>query len=1224
MGCSGDSVSVKNDNSQENLLNEDNNISETDKLYELLEIYIKFRQDIFNTNDNKKMYLAETDFFKEHLENLSINFLNNINFDELKEIIRSKNLKIIKKDITIINSKKELQNTNIEILNDVILNKLGLEEEKYKNKHFKYKIKSESDKIIEIIFNVGSNIYIKEEKNGLFVFYTNINEVSIKNSTNTQISSKTSETVNFNKSFCKINTKRNNNRNINKEELKESNDYYFQRNKKADSISNNMKLPNNGNMISFSMEKESQAFTVIGNLNLNNTIFENDFSSIKTKYELYNKYYKELFEELEFIDEFLCKSIDSKNYIKDYVVVNKSYFNKLTKLFESNTNYSNKGYIIDSFDKIITIDKLEININQLNERFKSLRNSIQFEMKEIENSKIKYPTKFVLIKKDLLLKFGINQNEMKFNIFPILFGENYLFIIDTKHINVCSKKDIFFKVNYIIKCKKRYYFEEELLPYIQSKGGFDYFFKKLGFNYNKNDTFKQFKEKDLLYEIIIVNYKENIQTEFLKLIIISLSNIIKVNNNSLNPLEENKNTSKDLTSLFFKFTRMKSNNYDNKFFNTIINDILGEINNIKYEKELNNLKDLLEIILNEIHKKLNSKNIINDTNEDEPINDNDKNYTFNLFKKNFDNQNESIIKKLFFGIILNTTIAKCKCLEKNYSCESSKYIYLKYENIENYNKLSDVLENWGISQINQFHCQRCNLECEACENKTFVEYPQILIIILNDTKSEKKKSIKFPSILNVLKFSYKYKIKIVISSKNKDSNFNIILKNEKNNWIVCDKDSNEEKNINNLNGWIKFPRVLFYEKIEKTNNELQESETEENYNNFFENSQKTESIMMNTRIKNSMDYLKEDDSGFELFKNSSINNKTTKDKIQLNNNLSIDKNKNKNITKLIKKPIYFSSNLDEIENKMNSENVNNININKSKENNCNNKALADDNINQNQSKNNNNNIAKAKLLIEENKEINNSNTNSFMNINNNMNDNNNNYLNHIDDSFNNINKDFMDIMYGNFKDDIINNNMNNINNNNLYNINNNCIISNNLNNNTNNKNKYNNIINFNNLNNNNLNVNNNKNIIINNINNNNYQICSYNFNDIQPIFDYKIKGIVGFNRIKSYQMNLLNNNIFLNNNQKNNSQLTKKKNNKEIELVFILSTGRKCYITLDNDNITFGNAVKMLMEKYEWINVTNSGQIKFLYSGSIISDFNKTVKQYGFKNGNIIAIIFEN
>ena len=654
--------------------------------------------------------------------------------------------------------------------------------------------------------------------------------------------------------------------------------------------------------------------------------------------------------------------------------------------------------------------------------------------------------------------------------------------------------------------------------------------------------------------------------------------------------------------------------------------IKNDLEALKIDKKMNEIEEKKHYIIKDIQTfiEINSKNIINDTNEDEPINDNDKNYTFNLFKKNFDNQNESIIKKLFFGIILNTTIAKCKCLEKNYSCESSKYIYLKYENIENYNKLSDVLENWGISQINQFHCQRCNLECEACENKTFVEYPQILIIILNDTKSEKKKSIKFPSILNVLKFSYKYKIKIVISSKNKDSNFNIILKNEKNNWIVCDKDSNEEKNINNLNGWIKFPRVLFYEKIEKTNNELQESETEENYNNFFENSQKTESIMMNTRIKNSMDYLKEDDSGFELFKNSSINNKTTKDKIQLNNNLSIDKNKNKNITKLIKKPIYFSSNLDEIENKMNSENVNNININKSKENNCNNKALADDNINQNQSKNNNNNIAKAKLLIEENKEINNSNTNSFMNINNNMNDNNNNYLNHIDDSFNNINKDFMDIMYGNFKDDIINNNMNNINNNNLYNINNNCIISNNLNNNTNNKNKYNNIINFNNLNNNNLNVNNNKNLIINNINNNNYQICSYNFNDIQPIFDYKIKGIVGFNRIKSYQMNLLNNNIFLNNNQKNNSQLTKKKNNKEIELVFILSTGRKCYITLDNDNITFGNAVKMLMEKYEWINVTNSGQIKFLYSGSIISDFNKTVKQYGFKDGNIIAIIFEN
>ena len=1052
---------------------------------------------------------------------------------------------------------------------------------------------------------------------------SDINDVSQKNIDSKEIHIKKVENERLNKSYS-IKNEINKIKNKNNDELKEINNYDFEKkNKKLNLISNNIKLLDSVNMMSISFENQNPAYTIIGNIPLDNSIFENDYSSIKTKFELYNKYYKELFEELQFIEESICKSIDSKNFNDDYVIVNKSYFNKLTKLFESRANYSNENYLIDSFDKLTTFDKLEININQFNERFKSLRNSIQLEMEEIASSKIKYPKKFVLIKKDLLSKFGISPKEIKFNTFPILFGENYLLVKDTKDIYVCSIKDIFFRVNYIIKCSHRYYFEAEFLPYIQSKGGLDYFFKKLGFNCNKNDTFKHFNEKELLYEIIIVDYKEDIQTEFIKLIIVSLSNIVKNDNNLLNILEVNKNTSKDLASLFFKFIEMKNRNFKNENYNGIINDILGEINNIKYEKKLNNFQIILEIFMNEIHKKLNSKNVIE---ENEPINDktndNDKNYIIEFFKKNFDNQNESIIKKLFFGIILNTTIPKCKCMEKNYRCESCKYIYLKYENIEKYNNLVDILENWGITQISQYHCQRCNLECEACEYKAFNEYPQILIIILNDTKGEKKKSIEFPSILTVPKFLYKYKIKIVISSKNKDSNFNIIMKNGKNNWIVCDKNANEEKNIKYLNHWIKFPRVLFYEKIEEANFKLQESATEENINNFFEVSEKSQSIKMNTRIKYSMEFSREDNSNCGLFKKSFVNDETKKDINQLNNNLSIDENKHNNLLQVIKKSNDTDKNMDKNQNIMNSENLNNTNINKSKDiNNDNNNALTDNNINLNKSINNknNNNNDKNKLSINENHEMDNRNTNNNKSINNNMNGNDNNYLNHIDGSFNNINKDFADTMFGNFKDDIFYNNMNIINNNNLININNNFNVPNNLKNNKNNSNNY---INFNNSKDNIINDNNNKNIIINNINNNNYQICSCNFNDIQLIFDYKIKGLVPFNRIKSYEMNLLmNNNKFLNNNQKNYSQLTKKKNNNQIELVFELATQRKCYIKIYNDDITFGNIVKMLMEKYPWIQTKNQGQITFLHSGSIISDFNKTIKQYGLKDGDIILII---
>ena len=94
--------------------------------------------------------------------------------------------------------------------------------------------------------------------------------------------------------------------------------------------------------------------------------------------------------------------------------------------------------------------------------------------------------------------------------------------------------------------------------------------------------------------------------------------------------------------------------------------------------------------------------------------------------------------------------------------------------------------------MKNFYCKNCGIECgEADLTKQLIEYPQILIIILNDANGESKKSIKLPVILDVPKFSFKYKLINVISSKNKDNNFNIINQNN-NIWTLYYNVSKDE------------------------------------------------------------------------------------------------------------------------------------------------------------------------------------------------------------------------------------------------------------------------------------------------------------------------------------------------------------------------------------------------------------------------------------------------
>ena len=1142
-----------------------NNINGSINYFKAFSNYIYFYQNIFNGFD-KKIYLVETDFFKDNFKKLSIDLNDsNINLAELKNKINSENFQFSKLEIKFIITKKDLKTSNIEILNDEILKNLISDPIEYMNKDVIYSIKQ--NKEIDIILKDSTKITIKkqnfyinvierdnkEKQNSINLNKENSNQINklendkkssvlsidplpqkvpINQNDNSQINEPINNTqstvpsmdkisqmskINQKNSMDEINSKGKiiqleskkpkNAKQIlmNVYENNEYNDEILSR--KSDLNSINFSMPINGNLISASYNNDNLQYTIVGCID--KYLGKDELSKLHEKYETYHKYYKQLFEELDSIDKLLTNSIDPKTYYCDYAIICKNYFNKLIKLFEKEYVYNDENYIIDSYEKLTKYEKIDININQFEIRLKKLlKLSPQLEVESIINTKLKYPKKFVLIKKELLLNFGIKESCFQLNIFKLLFGENYLFIRLRKSTIACSKENIFFNVNYAFVSLNRYYFENNLVSCIQNKGGFNSFFNQIGFDITQEDYHKHMENNEILSEIYLINYKEDVKIEYLKLIILSLSNFTKLTDNLQNfKFKDND----DITQMFIKFISMKKGNFDYKTYKDIINNMLEDIQNYEIERNLNlnNFQIMLEIVLNELHKKLNSKTI----KEDEyPCESKDKNYAFNLYKKNFDEQNESIIKNLFFGIGLNTIIPSCYCNEKNYRCETIKYIYITEENTQNNNNLEDILNNWGVTSIHKYHCNRCNINCEAVQYKEFKEYPEILIIILNDNKGEDKKVIKFPTILNISKFLCTYKINTVISSQAKNSNFNIVSKDKNNKWIVNDKDNIEKTDIKNINIYLKYPRIIFYEKIDEKEKKLGETQTENDINKFFEESEKTHSLHEGTRIKHTMEYLNDEESnnGFELFKMKSSNINGLKNNSMLNDDLNINYDTNKIL------------NNKDFEVNQNNINNNIININKFE------------------------------------------NMNNNMNVNNNMNYENNNFasekrkVNYNDESSFNLSFNKMQKM---------NNNMNNnFNINGMYDMDNNMLGFDNSNN-----------------------INNNINLIMNHNNFNNNNINMYNYNQ-EFIPDYN------FN--------------------KNN-------NNDKINLTFSFETGRECFLTLYDDNITFGNAIYILCDKYKWLKEKNFEKLSFLCNG-IILDKNKTIRENGLKNGNIISVVEHN
>ena len=804
---------------------------ELDELKNIRSDYIKLHKQISNKNTkiDEHIYLVETDFFQKLCENFSINLSD----------VENLNIDIVNSEIEKFPNNlrfpliKIIENQDeIKTPNIELITEKILELlklDKFEYIDKKVEFKKLQDEKIELVFKNGTKITIIYTKE-------------------------------------KIPFKVDNNEKYNL--------------KSKDHLSNQNNLIANQNPI-------------INNSSLNNAIL---------KYENFYSYYSQLFDDLKELDNLMKSQIDSSKIYNDYVIISKANYNYLTKLFENNNLFYSSD-IIDSYEKITPKTKVDniIDIERRIEKYIKNDSFLKLDMKLVINTNLNYLENFILIKKDLLKKFGVDENKMINNIFDIFIGENHIYIdIDKKMHNkiiICSRDKFFFNTNIIIKCLEKLYFENEVIKFIKNKGGFEYFFSTKGFDINNKNHFRDFDEETPIGEIRIINYKSNIidtndtveekETKinlFYEQIIISL--------NSIKQLSDYLNE-KEIKFLLNKYIYDLSPKNENDIENNKSNDDLlikdknlQEIENLIKLRNKNNFKDIIDTILDIIHLKLGGKKI------DENDEGNDRNYICDTFKNNFNKINNTIIKNLFFGIILNTTIPIC-CKEKIYKCDLSKFIYLNHENVKNYNNLIDILENWDFSETNLYFCQRCYSDNEADIKKVFIEYPNILIIILNDEKEKEKKSIEFPFELDISKFAFKYKLINVISSPDIYKDFKNI-KCENNKWILLDK-TNKKLNQEELKLYTKYPRVFFYEKIKKGQKEIElDTKTEKKVDDFFNASIITKTLKPNdTRINNSMrcfiDNIVESNNDFELIKRNN-NNSTKIEENEYNNLNNVNKN----------------------------------------------------------------------------------------------------------------------------------------------------------------------------------------------------------------------------------------------------------------------------------------------------------------------------------------------
>jgi len=238
-------------------------------------------------------------------------------------------------------------------------------------------------------------------------------------------------------------------------------------------------------------EKEIENIQII-NKNPIVTFYQKKIAFYKILMDKYYNYLSSLFNSIRAIPKLAGNHIIDANKFDNYYIISKKYFNKLTKIFESEEIYQNDNIIFDSYNQVKNItnlneDELQLNAKLFTERLKILNDENLFKPEYDINKKsgFHYPKDFIIINENelnqMLGVFNIKINNIKNYLYKVLLGENYLFIksnINNNTYYVCYSLIFLFYVEKIFIFNEDKYFSREINLYIKNRGGIDYYFEE--------------------------------------------------------------------------------------------------------------------------------------------------------------------------------------------------------------------------------------------------------------------------------------------------------------------------------------------------------------------------------------------------------------------------------------------------------------------------------------------------------------------------------------------------------------------------------------------------------------------------------------------------------------------------------------------------------------------------------------------------------------------------
>ena len=150
----------------------------------------------------------------------------------------------------------------------------------------------------------------------------------------------------------------------------------------------------------------------------------------------------------------------------------------------------------------------------------------------------------------------------------------------------------------------------------------------------------------------------------------------------------------------------------------------------------------------------------------------------------------------------------------------------------------------------------------------------VKIKIKDGKETEKIKEVKVPLMLNISKFSYKYKLSNIISSDSKNINFNIISRDKNDELFINDINGKGKIDTKDISNYLKYPRVIFYERTDKKDEVI---ENIENIENDIDNNKEKENKDIIIEDKNDSS---SENSNEKTFKNISKSERKFKEEIK--------------------------------------------------------------------------------------------------------------------------------------------------------------------------------------------------------------------------------------------------------------------------------------------------------------------------------------------------------